>query len=81
MPETADPLAIIGHTPIVELTSLDFGPCRVFAKLESQNPAGSIKDRIAVSMIVAAESGGPPQRRSWLRRQRAIPASPLRSWG
>jgi cystathionine beta-synthase len=58
MPETADPLAIIGHTPIVELTSLDFGPCRVFAKLESQNPTGSIKDRIAVSMIDAAERSG-----------------------
>ncbi len=55
MPETADPLALVGDTPIVELTSLDFGPCRVFAKLESQNPTGSIKDRIAVSMVDAAE--------------------------
>lgn len=58
MPNTAEPLALIGDTPIVELTSLDFGPCRVFAKLESQNPTGSIKDRIAVSMIDAAEASG-----------------------
>jgi cystathionine beta-synthase len=58
MPETADPLALIGNTPIIELKSLDFGPCRVFAKLESQNPTGSIKDRIAVSMVDAAEGAG-----------------------
>ncbi len=38
MPDTAEPLALIGDTPMIELTSLDFGPCRVFAKLESQNP-------------------------------------------
>lgn len=58
MPDTAEPLALIGNTPMIELTSLDFGPCRVFAKLESQNPTGSIKDRIAVSMIDAAERSG-----------------------
>ncbi|ADP71093.1 Pyridoxal-5'-phosphate-dependent protein beta subunit [Rhodomicrobium vannielii ATCC 17100] len=52
------PLALIGDTPIVELTHLDTGPCRLFAKLESQNPGGSIKDRIAVSMIDAAEKSG-----------------------
>ncbi len=58
MPNTADPLALIGDTPIIELSSLDFGRCRVFAKLESQNPTGSIKDRIAVSMVDAAERSG-----------------------
>ena len=36
----------------------DTGPCRLFVKLESQNPGGSIKDRIALSMIEAAEKDG-----------------------
>src|SRR5690349_11515513 len=51
-------LDLIGHTPLVELTRLDAGPCRLFAKLESQNPGGSIKDRIGLSMIEAAEKNG-----------------------
>jgi len=51
-------LELIGNTPLVELTRLDAGPCRLFAKLESQNPGGSIKDRMALSMIEAAESDG-----------------------
>ena len=48
----------IGNTPLVELRRLEAGPCRLFAKLENQNPAGSIKDRIALSMIEAAERDG-----------------------
>ena len=40
---------------MIEVRRLDTGPCRLFLKLESQNPGGSIKDRIAVSMIEAAE--------------------------
>jgi cystathionine beta-synthase len=51
-------LDLIGNTPLVELTRLDAGPCRLFAKLESQNPGGSIKDRIGLSMIEAAERNG-----------------------
>ena len=51
-------LDLIGNTPLVELTRLDTGPCRLFAKLESQNPGGSIKDRIGLSMIAAAEKNG-----------------------
>ena len=51
-------LALIGNTPLVELKRLDTGRCRLFAKLESQNPAGSIKDRIGLSMIEAAERDG-----------------------
>jgi cystathionine beta-synthase len=51
-------LSLIGQTPMVELTKFDTGPCRLFVKLESQNPGGSIKDRIAVSMIDAAERSG-----------------------
>ncbi len=51
-------LGLIGNTPLVEITRLDTGPCRLFVKLESQNPGGSIKDRIALSMIDAAEQDG-----------------------
>lgn len=51
-------LELIGQTPVVELTKFDTGPCRLFVKLESQNPGGSIKDRIALSMIADAEARG-----------------------
>jgi cystathionine beta-synthase len=51
-------LSLIGDTPLVEITQLDTGPCRLFLKLENQNPGGSIKDRIALSMIEAAEREG-----------------------
>src|SRR4051812_44913962 len=51
-------LDLIGETPVVELTRFDIGPCRLFIKLESQNPGGSIKDRIALSMIADAERYG-----------------------
>jgi cystathionine beta-synthase len=48
----------IGNTPLVELTRFETGRCRLFAKLENQNPAGSIKDRIGLSLIEAAEREG-----------------------
>jgi len=51
-------LALIGNTPMVEATRLDAGPCRLFLKLENQNPGGSIKDRIGLSMIEQAERDG-----------------------
>jgi len=51
-------LDLIGGTPVIELTGFDTGPCRLFVKLESQNPGGSIKDRVARSMIEAAEKDG-----------------------
>src|SRR5215470_12847467 len=51
-------LGLIGNTPLVEITRLDTGLCRLFIKLENQNPAGFIKDRIALSMIEAAERDG-----------------------
>ena len=51
-------LEMIGNTPIVELTKLDTGLCRLFLKLENQNPGGSIKDRIGVSLIRDAEERG-----------------------
>ena len=48
-------LDLIGNTPMIEATRLERGPCQLFLKLENQNPGGSIKDRIALSMIEAAE--------------------------
>ncbi len=51
-------LELIGNTPILKLSKFDTGLCDLFIKLESQNPGGSIKDRIAVSMIDAAEKEG-----------------------
>ena len=51
-------LSLIGDTPLVEITQIDTGPCHLFLKLENQNPGGSIKDRIALSMIEAAERQG-----------------------
>lgn len=51
-------LNIIGNTPIVRVRNIDTGPCELYIKLESQNPSGSIKDRIALSMIEAAEESG-----------------------
>lgn len=51
-------LSLIGNTPLVEITRLDTNRCRLFVKLEGQNPGGSIKDRIALSMIAAAERDG-----------------------
>ena len=54
----APTLAAIGNTPMVELRNLDTGSCRLFAKLEQFNPGGSVKDRIALGMVEAAERDG-----------------------
>jgi cysteine synthase B len=52
-------LDLVGSTPVVELQRLSPKPAvRIFAKLEGQNPTGSIKDRVAVAMIDAAEAAG-----------------------
>src|SRR5215475_8419168 len=51
-------LDLIGETPLVEITRLERGPCRLFLKLESLNPSGSLKDRPARAMIEAAEADG-----------------------
>jgi cystathionine beta-synthase len=48
-------LDLIGNTPLIEARRLDTGKSSLFLKLENQNPGGSIKDRIALSMIEAAE--------------------------
>lgn len=52
---------LIGHTPLLELTHIEKEydlPARLIAKVESFNPAGSVKDRVALSMIETAEAGG-----------------------
>jgi len=51
-------LGLIGNTPMVEISRIDSGPCRLFVKLENQNPTGSIKDRMALAMVEAAERDG-----------------------
>ena len=51
-------LELIGRTPIIKAQRLDAGPCELFLKLECANPGGSIKDRIGLSMIEAAEKRG-----------------------
>ncbi len=52
-------LDLVGNTPLVELARLSPKPgVRLYAKLEGQNPTGSIKDRVAKAMIEAAEASG-----------------------
>ncbi len=52
-------LDMIGDTPLVDVSSLSPNPrVRILAKMEGQNPAGSVKDRIALSMITEAEADG-----------------------
>ena len=51
-------IEMIGKTPMLELSRLDTGLCRLFLKLELMNPGGSIKDRIGLSMIQEAEKRG-----------------------
>ncbi len=50
---------LIGSTPVVDVSQLSPNPSvKIYAKLEGQNPAGSVKDRIALAMIEAAEESG-----------------------
>jgi len=57
-PPVGNVLEMIGNTPMIEVKKLDRGSCRLFLKLENQNPGGSIKDRIGKSMIETAEADG-----------------------
>lgn len=59
MPVHRNITELIGRTPLVELRTVGEGlPARVMAKLESENPGGSVKDRIALAMVEAAERDG-----------------------
>jgi [CysO sulfur-carrier protein]-thiocarboxylate-dependent cysteine synthase len=52
-------LTAVGNTPLIELPRMSPNPdVRIFAKLEEQNPTGSIKDRVALSMVETAEATG-----------------------
>ncbi len=52
-------LGLIGNTPLVDISSLSPNPsARLFIKLEGQNPGGSVKDRVALSMVEQAERDG-----------------------
>jgi len=51
-------LELVASTPIIQVRRLQTGPCSLYLKLESQNPGGSIKDRIGCFMIEAAEQRG-----------------------
>ena len=59
LPVGSSLLDLIGNTPLVELSRISPKPSvRIYAKLEGENPTGSIKDRVAKSMIEAAEASG-----------------------
>lgn len=59
MSTTDNIIQLIGNTPLIETKALvGDGKNRLFAKLESANPSGSIKDRVALAMIEAAERDG-----------------------
>lgn len=51
-------LTAIGHTPLVRLHRFNDGQAEILAKVESRNPGGSVKDRVALAMIEAAEKSG-----------------------
>jgi cystathionine beta-synthase len=51
-------LELIGNTPVVRAQHLDTGCCQLYLKLECNNPGGSVKDRIGLAMIEAAEARG-----------------------
>jgi cysteine synthase B len=52
-------LELIGNTPLVDISSLSPNPsARLFIKLEGQNPGGSVKDRVALSLVEQAEQDG-----------------------
>ena len=59
LPTVTSPIDLIGRTPLVQLRNIpDANGAEVWVKCEHYNPGGSIKDRIALSMINAAEAEG-----------------------
>ncbi|MEJ1966362.1 MAG: pyridoxal-phosphate dependent enzyme [Gammaproteobacteria bacterium] len=57
-PVYSNALEMIGRTPLLAVRRMDAGPCQLFLKLENQNPGGSIKDRVGLYLIEAAERDG-----------------------
>ena len=71
-------LDLIGNTPLVDVSALSPNPdVRILVKLEGQNPGGSVKDRIALSMVEEAEKDGRARTREppCSSRRRGTPAS------
>src|SRR5258708_20172238 len=61
MPQSVarSPLELIGHTPVVRLNRIPApNDAEIWAKLENYNPGGSVKDRICLAMVEAAEKAG-----------------------
>src|SRR5262249_22358773 len=58
LPASATGLEMIANPPLMPLRGIDTGPCELFVKLENQNPGGSIKDRVGLYLIEAAERSG-----------------------
>ena len=76
-----DVTALIGRTPLVKLNRIAGDNATVLAKLEFYNPANSVKDRIGVSIIDAAEASGQLQPGGTIvEAPRATPASRWRWW-
>lgn len=73
---------LVGNTPLVRLNRVNDTHATVVAKLEWFNPAGSVKDRIGLAMIEAAERDGiiHPGETVIVEQPAAIPASGWRSW-
>ncbi len=57
-PVFSNALEMIGRTPLLAVRRMEAGPCQLFLKLENQNPGGSIKDRVGLYLIEAAERDG-----------------------
>ncbi len=72
---------LIGGTPLVRITRVAEGvDATILGKLESKNPAGSVKDRIGLAMIQAAERDGLIYARSQRHRRATTPATPASPW-
>ena len=54
----SDVTASVGHTPLIQVRRLDVGAARLFVKMESRNPCGSVKDRVGAALITDAEARG-----------------------
>jgi cysKM: cysteine synthases len=79
MSKYASVLELIGNTPVVRLSRL-FPDHDVWLKLERANPGGSVKDRIALQMVLDAVARGGPQKKEALlsNQHQATPAWDLR---
>ena len=82
MAQVSSILDLIGNTPLVDVSSLSPNPdVRILVKLEGQNPGGSVKDRIALSMVEEAEKdGGSRPGRPCSSPRRGTPASAWPWW-